>query len=104
MGEGTRWDRVDEEVSHDEVSEEAFALENVQTTLSNSTQVFEKSDYATASSDFKEALALIAEMPERLRRICDLTSLHFKHAVCAFHVDDTSVAEEALKSVIEQPS
>lgn len=82
--------------------EEIFALETVNTALSNGSQAFEEADYTTASSDLKEALALIAELPMKLRHTCDLAGLRFKLAVCAFYVDDISVAEDALKSVIKQ--
>lgn len=107
VGKQSDWERGHEdyfEANHDDDFEETFALEIVNTALSSESQAFEDADYATASSDLKEALALIAKLPEKLRRTCDSANLQFKLAVCAFYVDDPNVAEIALRSVVGQPS
>ena len=81
-----------------------FAQEIAQAVIAGGMEAFDNEDYETTESDLKEALELVRKLPLEQRNTYDLSDIHFKLAVCAFHIHDSSTAERALTSVVGQPS
>ncbi|GAB7348232.1 hypothetical protein MBLNU459_g6227t1 [Dothideomycetes sp. NU459] len=98
-----QYDEDDQDESSDDLQDD-FALETAQAVLANGTKTFLEAEYHSADLDLQEAFNLFQALPTKLRRTCDLPDLQYKLAVCAFHIHDTTTAELALVSVVEQQS
>ena len=70
-------DNLDVDESEND-QEDDFALETAQSALLSGSEAFKMADYKTAESDLQEALALIEELPVKLRRACDISELRYK--------------------------
>lgn len=92
--------------SADAVSDESdddFNKDLAQAALDTGTVSFKAQDWDEADSLLQEALRGLQQLPKRQREFCDLFSLHYKLAICAYHLRD-STSENALTSFIQQPT
>jgi tetratricopeptide (TPR) repeat protein len=70
--------------------------------LDTGTKAFEAQEWEEADSLLQEALQVLQELPKQQRAFCDLFTLHYKLAVCAYHTQEPADAEEALMSLVQQ--
>ncbi|CAN9115769.1 unnamed protein product [Alternaria alternata] len=70
--------------------------------LSTGSQAFDAGIYEEADSLLQEALRILLLLQKRRRAFCDVFSLHYKLAVCAYHVQGPADAEKALTGFVEQ--
>ena len=72
--------------------------------LDTGTKAFEAQEWEEADSLFQEALRVLQHLPKQQRAFCDIFSLHYKLAICAYHTQEPTDAEEALISLVQQPA
>ncbi|KAF1846093.1 uncharacterized protein K460DRAFT_338998 [Cucurbitaria berberidis CBS 394.84] len=72
--------------------------------LDTGTVAFEAREWEDANSLLQEALRVLQQLPTERRAFCDIFSLHYKLAVCAYHTQGPVDAEEALLSLVQQPA
>lgn len=70
--------------------------------LETGTKAFEAQDWKEADSLLQEALRVLQQLPKQQRAFCDLFSLHYKLAVCAYNTQEPADAEQALTSLMHQ--
>ena len=70
--------------------------------LDTGTKAFEAQEWEEADSLLQEALRVLQQLPKQQRAFCDIFSLHYKLAVCAYHMQEPGNAEEALMSLVQQ--
>jgi ankyrin repeat protein/tetratricopeptide (TPR) repeat protein len=70
--------------------------------LSTGTHAFEAQDWEEADSLLQEGLRILQQLPKERRSFCDTFSLHYKLAICAYHTQKPTAAEEALNSLVQQ--
>lgn len=70
--------------------------------LDTGTKAFKVQEWEEADSLLQEALRLLQQLPNQQRAFCDIFSLHYKLAVCAYHTRELADAEAALMSLIQQ--
>jgi hypothetical protein len=80
-----------------------FAVELANAALASGYKAFDDADYQTAESDLQEALVLVEKVPTEHRGIFDFLGIQFRLAECAFYMHDTSTAENALVSFLDNP-
>ncbi|KAI2483271.1 hypothetical protein Ptr902_05588 [Pyrenophora tritici-repentis] len=96
---GTNEDRQPREISD---SDDDLDTDFVKSALSTGAQAFESGDWHEADSMLQEALSMLQQLPRQRREFCDVFDLHYKLAVCAYHILDPADAEKALHSLISQ--
>lgn len=72
--------------------------------LETGTKAFEMQDWDEADSLLQEALRVLQQLPKQKRAFCDIFSLQYKLAVCAYYMQEPADAEEALMSLVQQPA
>ena len=72
--------------------------------LDTGTKAFEAQEWEEADSLLQEALRVLQQLPKQQRAFCDIFSLHYKLAICAYHTQEPTDAEEALMSLVQQPA
>lgn len=70
--------------------------------LDTGTKAFEAQEWEEANSLLQEALKVLQQLPKQQRAFCDIFSLQYKLAVCAYHTQEPGDAEEALMSLVQQ--
>ncbi len=70
--------------------------------LETGTKAFEAQEWEEADSLLQEALRVLQQLPKKQRAFCDIFCLQYKLAVCAYHMQKPTDAEEALMSVVQQ--
>ncbi|KAF2471049.1 uncharacterized protein BDR25DRAFT_393633 [Lindgomyces ingoldianus] len=70
--------------------------------LDTGTKAFEAQEWEEADSLLQEALRVLQQLSDQQRSFCDLFGLQYKLAVCAYHIQEPAVAEEALVSLAQQ--
>jgi hypothetical protein len=55
-----------------------------------------------ADSLLQESLRILQQLPRQRGTFCDTFSLHYKLAICAYHTQIPTAAEEALNSLVQQ--
>ena len=70
--------------------------------LDTGTKAFEAREWEEADSLLQEALRVLQQLPKQQRAFCDTFGLHYKLAVCAYHIRESADAEEALMSLVQQ--
>lgn len=70
--------------------------------LNTGTKAFEAQEWEEANSLLQEALQVLQQLPKQQRTFCDIFGLHYKLAVCAYHMQEPADAEEALMSLVQQ--
>lgn len=70
--------------------------------LDTGTKAFEAQGWEEAESLLQEALRILQQLPKQKRAFCDMFSLQYKLAVCAYHTQEPADAEEALLSLVQQ--
>jgi len=70
--------------------------------LDTGSKAFEAQDWEEADSLLQEGLRVLRQLPTQQRAFCDIFSLHYKLAVCAYHTQEPADAEEALMSLVQQ--
>ncbi|KAI4260701.1 MAG: hypothetical protein L6R42_003930 [Xanthoria sp. 1 TBL-2021] len=66
------------------------------------TKAFEAQNWEEANSFFQEALQILQQLSKQKRGFCDIFDLQYKLAVCAYHLQEPSDAEQALRSLVHQ--
>jgi len=87
-----------------EEDEDDLDIDLAKAALETGARYFQAQDWEEADSLLQEALRLVQQLPKHQRIFCDLFSLHYKLAVCAYHTQEPADAEEALKSLAQQPA
>lgn len=72
--------------------------------LETGTKAFEKKEWEEANSFLQEALQVLQHLSKQQRKFCDFFGLQYKLAICAYHIQKPTDAEEALVSLIQQPA
>lgn len=85
-----------------EESDNDLEVDLAKAALDTGTKAFEAQEWKDANSLLMEGLRLLQQLSARQRTFCDLFSLHYKLAKCAYHTRHPVEAEEALQSLIEQ--
>jgi hypothetical protein len=70
--------------------------------LDTGTKAFEAREWEEADSLLQETLRVLQHLPKQQRAFCDIFSLQYKLAVCAYHMQEPPDAEEALMSLVQQ--
>ena len=70
--------------------------------LDTGTKAFEAQEWEEADSLLQEALRVLQQLPKQQRAFCDIFTLHYKLAICAYHTQEPPDAEEALMSLVQQ--
>lgn len=70
--------------------------------LDTGTKAFEAQEWEEADSLLQEALRVLQQLPKQQRAFCDIFSLQYRLAVCAYHIQEPADAEEALMSLAQQ--
>lgn len=70
--------------------------------LDTGAKAFEAQEWEEADSLLQEALRILQQLPTQQRVFCDIFGLHYKLAVCAYHLQEPARAEEALLSLVQQ--
>ena len=70
--------------------------------LETGTKAFKAQEWEEADSLLQEALRVLQQLPKQQRTFCDIFGLHYKLAVCAYHLQEPADAEEALMSLVHQ--
>lgn len=70
--------------------------------LDTGTKAFKPQEWEEADSLLQEALQVLQQLPKQRRAICDIFSLHYKLALCAYHTQEPADAEEAPMSQVQQ--
>ena len=70
--------------------------------LDTGTKAFKAQEWEEADSLLQEALRVLQQLPKQQRTFCDIFGLHYKLAVCAYHLQEPADAEEALMSLVHQ--
>lgn len=83
-------------------SEDDLDTDLVKAALDTGTKAFEAQQWDDANSLLNEALRLLQQLPTRQRMFCDIFDLHYKLAICSYHTHDSTEAEEALTSLVQQ--
>ena len=83
-------------------SEDDLDTDLAKAALSTGEKAFQSKDWTEADSLLQEALLVLQQIPPEKRTFCDIFSLHYRLAVCAYHIQESAVAEEALKRVAHQ--
>ena len=83
-------------------SEDDLDTDLAKAALENGTKAFEKQDWEEANSFLHEALQLLQKLSEQQREFCDIFVLQYKLAICAYHTQPPTDAEEAFTSLIQQ--
>lgn len=72
--------------------------------LDTGTNAFELRKWKEADSLLQEALRVLQQIPQQQRAFCNLFGLQYKLAICAYHLQEPTDAEEALMSLVKQPA
>lgn len=72
--------------------------------LDTGTKAFEAQEWEEANSLLQEALRVLQQLPKQQRAFCNIFRLQYKLAVCAYHLQEPTAAEEALMSLARQPA
>ncbi|KAG8525527.1 uncharacterized protein KY384_009171 [Bacidia gigantensis] len=83
-------------------SEDDLETDLAKAALDTGTKAFEAQEWEEADSLLQEALRVLQQLPKQQRTFCDIFSLHYKLAVCAYHRQEPTDAEEALMSLVQQ--
>lgn len=83
-------------------SDDDLDADLAQAALDTGTKAFEAQEWEEADSLLQEALRILQQLPKPQRVFCDIFTLHYKLAVCAFHTQEPVFAEEALTSLVLQ--
>ena len=86
------WDEADDDLDTD----------LAKAALETGTTAFEAREWEEADSLLQEALRILQQLPKQQREFCDIFSLHYKLAVCAYHTRKHAEAEEGLMSLVQQ--
>jgi tetratricopeptide (TPR) repeat protein len=70
--------------------------------LDTGTKAFEAQEWEEADNLLQEGLHILQQLPRQQREFCDIFCLHYNLAVCAYHLQEPKIAEEALTSLIRQ--
>lgn len=89
---GAVWDDSDDDLDTD----------LAKAALDTGTKAFEAQEWEEANSLLQEALKVLQQLPKQQRAFCDIFSLQYKLAVCAYHTQEPVDAEEALMSLVQQ--
>jgi Ankyrin repeats (many copies) len=92
-------DVVDAELND---SEDDLETDLAKAALGTGANAFEGQEWDEADSLLQEALRLLQQLPNKQRAFCDVFALQYKLAVCAYHIREPTVAEEALMSLVQQ--
>jgi tetratricopeptide (TPR) repeat protein len=96
-GETVAASRIDE-------SDDDLDTDLVNAALDTGTEAFKTCEWKDAMSLLNEALRLLQQLPLQRRVFCDVLDLHYKLAICTYHTQEPLEAEEALKSLVQQPA
>lgn len=83
-------------------SEDDLDTDLAKAALDTGTKAFEAQEWEEADSLLQETLRVLQQLPKQQRTFCDIFSLHYKLAVCAYHTQEPVDAEEALISLVQQ--
>ncbi|KAL5122004.1 hypothetical protein ACEQ8H_000220 [Pleosporales sp. CAS-2024a] len=83
-------------------SEDDLDIDLVKAALDTGTKAFAEQQWDDANYLLNEALRLLQQLSSHQRIFCDIFDVHYKLAVCAYHVLDYAEAEEALVSLIQE--
>ncbi|KAH8669667.1 hypothetical protein BGZ60DRAFT_469873 [Tricladium varicosporioides] len=72
--------------------------------LCTGTKAFEAHEWAEADDQLQDALRILQQLPKQQRAFCDIFCLQYKLAVCTYHMQKPTDAEEALMSLVQQPA
>jgi tetratricopeptide (TPR) repeat protein len=88
--------------SRSDESDDDLETDLVKAALDTGTKAFKAREWKDAESLLKEALRLLQQLPLQQRTFCDILDLHYKLAICTYHMQEPAEAEEALTSLIQQ--
>ena len=83
-------------------SDDDLDIDIAKAALDTGTKAFEAHEWEEADSLFQEALQVLQQLRKQQRVFCDFFNLHYKLAVCAYHTQKPTDAEEALMSLVQQ--
>jgi tetratricopeptide (TPR) repeat protein len=84
-----------------DLSDDDFNVDLAEAALKTGVGAFEAQDWYEADSLLQDALRLLQELPEHQRAFCDMFTLHYRLAVCAYYTQEPADAEEALTSLVQ---
>ncbi|KAF2666683.1 hypothetical protein BT63DRAFT_481172 [Microthyrium microscopicum] len=87
-----------------EVVDDDFEVDLTKAGLHNSTIAFDMNKWEEAYILLQDALETLKQLSSQQRIFCDLLALQYRLTVCAYHTEEPKVAEEALISLVEQPT
>ncbi|KAI9705031.1 MAG: hypothetical protein M1836_006813 [Candelina mexicana] len=83
-------------------SEDDLDTDLAKAALDTGTKAFEAQEWEEADSLLQEALRVLQQLTKQQRAFCDIFSLQYKLAVCAYHTQEPTDAEQALMSLVQQ--
>ncbi|KNG47602.1 mfs general substrate transporter [Stemphylium lycopersici] len=83
-------------------SDDDLEVDFAKAALSTGNEAFEVQEWSEADSLLQEALRILRQLSKQRRAFCDIFSLHYKLAICAFHTQHPVDAEAALNSLLQQ--
>lgn len=85
-------------------SDNDLGADLVKAALDTGTEAFKSRQWEEAEALFHEALRILKHLSKQQRQSFDIYNLHYKLAVVAYHTHEFADAEEALKSLVQQPT
>jgi len=83
-------------------SDNDLGTDLVKAALDTGTEAFESRKWTEAESLLHEALRVLQQLSKQQHQSFDIFSLHYKLAVCTYHTQEPTDAEEALMSLVKQ--